>query len=58
MSRAGKEEENRRRYLETRQLAIENGKEAAKRGISVREYVEEILGKVYDEELDVVVWMI
>lgn len=52
MSRAGKEEENRRRYLETRQLAIENGKEAAKRGISVREYVEEILGKVYDEELD------
>lgn len=39
-------------YIRQRELANENGKEAAARGVSVREYVEDILGRVYDEEFD------
>lgn len=45
-------EEGRRAYLDGRALAIENGREAAKRGITVKEYIEDILGRVYDEEYD------
>ncbi len=42
----------RMEYIRQRELANENGKEAAARGISVREYVEDVLGRVYDEEFD------
>ena len=47
-----RDEQARLEYLRQRLLAIENGKEAAKRNMSVRTYVEVILGRVYDEEFD------
>jgi len=47
-----KADARRMEYIRQRELANENGKEAAVRGVSVREYVENVLGHVYDEEFD------
>lgn len=47
-----KYEQERQDYILQRLQAIENGCEAEKRGMSVRTYVEVILGRVYDEEFD------
>ena len=48
---ADREEQERMAYLQQRATAFENEREAARRGITIRELVEE-QGRVYDEEFD------